>query len=188
MKTLRTPIAACIVAIVALQAVTAGAAMDAIIKIQGSKQGQFKGDSKRDSFADTVTSFVHGVTRPKDYNAAAAAGHKVFEPIGITMKLDAGSKVPWAAALVTNETLSTVVLTFFKASPVAGAPSVAYMRITLTNATVVKLDTVARDPSDTSPVSASDLWTRVTLDFQKILVENIAGSTTASDDWLTPTT
>ena len=193
MKTLRMPVVASILSMITLHAVAASAAIDAFIKVVGTKQGQFKGNSTRDSFGEIVTSFSHGPTKPRDYNAATAAGKQLHEPIVVTVKADAATKGQWTTASASREPLTSVTLSVFKQATTGAGTGVAgageekpYYTVKLTNAQIEKIEMVTRDPTDTSPAKPDEAWLRVSLTFQKIETTWNNGGITAQDDWLAP--
>jgi len=100
---------------------------------------------------------------------------KQHDVIMITKERDGSSPVLYDA-LSTKEVLTQVVFKVFK----PGDPS-KYKTITLTNATISSINPTKARTSGIQ-VDTHELE-EVKFTFQKIEVENIAGSTSASDDW-----
>jgi type VI secretion system Hcp family effector len=175
--------------LLALQAVTASAAFNAYISVKGQKQGQFKGNSRRDASSNVVVKFTHGPTSPADFNRRTAAGERIHEPLVVTLKLDDSTRPQWVTAQGGGEVLSSVVLSMFR--PASKSSPAVVETITLTNALIEKLDIVNPPGADEVLAEATDAavkptYLRVQLIFQKITITNVAGSTTTSDDWLVP--
>ncbi len=100
---------------------------------------------------------------------------KQHDVITVTKEKDESSPLLLKAAS-TNEVLSQVVFKVFK----PGDPS-KYKTITLTNAIISSVSATKARTSGTQ-VDTHELE-EIKFTFQKIEVENIAGSTSASDDW-----
>jgi type VI secretion system Hcp family effector len=100
---------------------------------------------------------------------------KQHDIITVTKEKDESSPLLLKAAS-TNEVLTKVVFKVFK----PGDPS-KYKTITLTNAIISSVSPTKARTSGTQ-VDTHELE-EVKFTFQKIEVENIAGSTSASDDW-----
>ena len=154
------------------------------ISIKGARQGAFKGNAdvgaKRAKGKIGGVKFSMETTSPRDVATGQASGKRTHKPIVITKEWDAA----WPQiynALVTNETLKTVLFEFIKAD--AAGKDFVYHTITLTNANVSNLHSYL-DLTDTSGdrYDAHELED-VSFVFQKIEIVNKEGETTAADDW-----
>ena len=105
------------------------------IKVEGTKQGKFKGDNVRASHKDEIAglSFQYEVTSPRDLASGQASGKRQHKPITVTTEWGAFSPQLFQA-LTTNEVLKKVDLTFMKTN--ANGEEAVYSTIKLTNATV----------------------------------------------------
>jgi type VI secretion system secreted protein Hcp len=188
MKSIRKVTSASVGAMVFLQAITASAALDASIKVQGAKQGAFKGNSSHDPSSAIVVKMSHGVTSPRDFNKRTANGETIHEPVIVTLKLDGATRPQWMTAQTANETLSNVVISMFK--PDGQGKTSVYYTIELKNARIEKLEVIANPAQDEvlhqpSDATSSTEYLRVAFVFQKITTTWVEGGKTASDDWLT---
>jgi type VI secretion system Hcp family effector len=100
---------------------------------------------------------------------------KQHEVLTVTREMDASSR-QLMKAVNSKEVLSQVVFKVFK----PGDPS-KYKTITLTNAIISSINPIKARTSGTQ-VDTHELE-EVSFRFEKIIVENIAGSTSTSDDW-----
>jgi type VI secretion system Hcp family effector len=100
---------------------------------------------------------------------------KQHDVLTVTREKDASSPL-LMKAVSTREVLSQVVFKVFK----PGDPS-KYKTITLTNALITSISPIKARTSG-SQVDIHELE-EIHFTFQKIVVENVAGSTSASDDW-----
>jgi type VI secretion system Hcp family effector len=185
MKTIRTILSAGVGAVLLFQTVAANAAFDAYIKVKGQKQGAFKGNSTREPTGNILVKLTHGPTSPAEYNRRTAAGEKLHEPIIVTLKLDAATRPQWTTAQSSNEVLSSVQISIFKASTTPSTPVTE--TITLTNATIEKLDLLSNPAADevlpqTTDATHATVYLRVQFAYQKIEV-SWKGGASASDDW-----
>ncbi len=152
----------CIFAAALLPAIPAMAAFDTYMTINGTKQGQFKGERMSEKIA--LTSVSHDSAMA----TRMATGKRQHGSITITREVDAASP-KFFQALSTNEVLRDVTIVF--AAPRAGARKV--QTIDLKNATIV---------SDRK-AGGSEL---ITIEYATIEVTWTDGGKTATDDWETP--
>jgi type VI secretion system secreted protein Hcp len=110
--------------------------------------------------------FSHEIVSPRDPASGLPTGKRQHQPIVITKQLDA-STPRLLSALVTNEDLSSVVITLDE-----GGNAVA--TVTLTNASI----------SDYQAHGTAEQWS---FTYQKITWTWTDGGITASDDWEAPT-
>ena len=145
-----------------LAAVPARAAVDAFMTVEGVKQGPFKGNGMSEQ--------IHLVSVVRDTPMATRmpTGRRMHSTITITKEIDAASP-KFTTALVNNETLKTVTITFQGGS---GGEKTA-QRIVLTNATILSVRKAGRNEV-------------ITLDYQAIEVTWVNGGKTMADDWNAP--
>jgi len=145
-----------------LPAVQARAAVDAFMTVTGVKQGPIKGDAMSEN--------IHLVSVVRDTPMATgmAAGKRMHSTITITKKIDMASP-KFATALVSNETMKTVAITFQGGS---GGEKTA-QRIVLSNATILSVRKAGGNE-------------QITFDYQAIEVTYARGGKTMTDDWNAP--
>ncbi len=146
-----------------LSAAPAMAAIDSYMTVTGTRQGPIKGNGMSEQ--------IHLVSVVRDTPMATkmAVGQRRHSTITITKEIDAASP-KFATALVTNETLKTVTITFVGGS--RGEKTA--QKIVLTNATILSVR------------KEGALDERITLDYQAIEVTWTNGGKTMSDDWEAP--
>ncbi len=157
------------------------------VKIEGTRQGAFKGESVREAHSEKIAglSYRHEITSPRDVATGQASGKRQHGPVVITKEWGASSPQLFQA-LVTNEVLTSVQLEFFHTTP-DGLEEV-YHTIRLVNATVSKLaqSTGTGESSGSSKTSATydtHELEEISFTYQRIEVENLPGQTSAEDDW-----
>jgi type VI secretion system secreted protein Hcp len=159
-------------------------AVQAYVKIKGTKQGQFKGEGVQSKIAGTgaipLVRFSSDATAPRDVATGQASGKRQWQPIRITKEWGAASP-QLLQAMTQNEILSNVVFEFYRADP-SGKQSLHY-RITLQNATVSSVHSYVdlTVPAGT-PFGGHELED-LELTFQSIMVEDVADKTTVSDNF-----
>jgi type VI secretion system secreted protein Hcp len=144
-----------------LPAVPAKAAVDAFMTVEGARQGPIKGDGMSEK--------IQLVSVVRDTATGMSTGRRMHSTITITKEIDAASP-KFATALVSNETLKTVVITFEGGS--GGAKTA--QRIVLTNATILSVRKAGGDKE------------QITFDYQAIEVTYAKGGKTMADDWNAP--
>ena len=145
-----------------LSAAPAMAAIESYMTVTGAKQGPIKGNGMSEQ--------IHLVSVVRDTPMATRmpTGRRMHSTITITKEIDAASP-KFTTALVNNETLKTVTITFQGGS---GGEKTA-QRIVLTNATILSVRKAGRNEV-------------ITLDYQAIEVTWTNGGKTATDDWNAP--
>jgi type VI secretion system Hcp family effector len=146
-----------------LPAVPAMAAVDAYMTVEGVRQGPIKGDGMSEKIR------LVSVVRDTPMASRMPTGRRMHSTITITKTMDAASP-KFQAALVNNETMKTVTITFLGGS---GGEKTA-QRIVLTNATILSVRKAGGDKE------------QITLDYQAIEVTWVNGGKTMSDDWEAP--
>lgn len=150
------------------------------VTIQGSKQGQFKGESVRATAKGKIEglAFSSELASPRDAATGQATGKRVHSPITFTKHWGAASPQLFQAA-ATNEVLKSVLFEFVRADK-SGKEQV-FQTVKLTNATISDL---RRSLDEHTPDAALGI-DQVALVFQKIEIADNAGKTSAIDDWQT---
>ena len=150
-------------------------AVQAFVKIKGAKQGQFKGEGVQKPGAGggsvPLVRFVSAGAAPRDAATGQASGKRQWQPVRITKEWGAASP-QLVQAMTTNEILPSVVFEFFR--PDKTGKEQLHYRITLQNATVASISSTFDPTGELEDVEFT---------FQSIKVEDIAGSTVASDNW-----
>jgi type VI secretion system secreted protein Hcp len=156
-------------------------AFQGFMTVVGARQGQFKGESTDPKRTGQIPIFAYSneVSTPFDPATGAALGKRQHSPLIVSKKLGAASP-QFYEALVTNELLKTVSLTFDKLS--ATGTSTPFFTFLLTNAIVVGVRQTVGDPQGLpdgpSPVE------EISFIYQKIELSDIDANTSATDDWL----
>ncbi len=171
-------------AVLLTSTIVASAALDASIKVTGSKQGAFKHQNQAQVAHGgdyEVIAFQHEITSPRDSSSGLPTGKRLADRIVATLDVDSNSRKAWDNALAVNEIESSVEFEFFKpASP--GAMPTKYYDVTLSRAVVTKIEVVPADPHDTT-LQQGHQRLRVAFTFQKIEVTWVNGGVSSSDDW-----
>ena len=142
------------------------------LKVDGSKQGGFKG-SAPDGSSILASGMELSAVVPRDAASGQASGRRRWEPLKIVKSVDKASPT-FFTALITNELLKTVSLRAFHGGPTGAS----YYTVTLTNATIVSFRQYKADPANPS----SALLEEVSFSFQKIQVVSDEGGTTSTPD------
>ncbi|HTG57024.1 MAG TPA: type VI secretion system tube protein TssD [Niabella sp.] len=122
-------------------------ALNAYLKITGSKQGVIKGSciQRGKEGLIEVIAFDHEITSPRDAATGQASGKRQHGPLVVTKELDK-STTALIQALIQNETLSSFELKFFAPNKLGtaggqGAES-NHFTIRLKNASISGIKTV----------------------------------------------
>jgi type VI secretion system secreted protein Hcp len=164
--------------LLALASLPASAAVNTYMKIDGVKQGPFKGEVKRSGSTQwiPIVAIEHGIESPRDAATGQASGKRQHKPIKITKETDASSP-QLARAAAGRETLREVVIEFVRTGPKGGEQ--LYQTITLTNALVTSVQRThgARAGKE------SHEQEEISFTYQKIEVKDAKGKVSAGDDW-----
>jgi type VI secretion system secreted protein Hcp len=174
-----------VAALILISAPSASAAETIMVSAKGTKQGQFKGEGRREKSKDKIeaVAFFFEVTSPRDAASGQASGKRQYKPLQITKPIGASSP-QFFQALTTNEVLPTVTLEFTKTD--ANGEEFVYYTIKLTNATVASIrQHTPNDPGGGGGGSkqAAAQMEEISFTFQKIEIESKEGKTMAVDDW-----
>lgn len=154
----------------------ASAAEKYYMKVEGTKQGEFKGSVTRNgSRWIEVSSFNYTVQSPRDAATGQASGKRQHKPIVIQKNTDSASPQLFQAC-TTNEVLKEVVFQVTRTGP-AGKERL-YQTFTLTNAHIPSAKKVGGKGT-----KKKDEEEEIEFTFQKIVTTNASGKVTATDDW-----
>ncbi len=144
--------------------------------VTGSKSGNFKGDdnpTRAGAGLITVLTYQYELSEAVDATSGRPTGHRQHHPVTITHELG-GSSPEFLQAEATNETLTKVVIKFFRTDRTG--KEVNYYTVTLT-------DVIISDVKHST--SGDTVLEEVSFVFQKIEQTSSAG-TTFLDDWALP--
>ena len=146
------------------------------VKIEGTKQGEFKGNVQRMSSRwIEIASFSQAAESPRDAATGQASGRRKHEPIVITKQAGASSPQIWQA-LHTNELLKDVLFQFVRTT--AEGKEQVYHTIKLTNATIASVERIGGNSKNEEE--------RIKLTYQNIEVMGGQGGVTSKDNWTAP--
>jgi type VI secretion system secreted protein Hcp len=165
-------------------------ALNAYLRLKGQKQGEIKGSvtQKGREGRIAVIAVSHEIVSPRDSASGLPTGKRQHKPLVITKELDKASPL-LHAALVSNESLTSVTLDFFApkvAGPAGGAGTeVNDFTIALVNASIASIRMVM--PNNKVPeLTKLATYEEVAFTYQKITWTWNDGAITASDDWESP--
>jgi len=158
----------------------------AYLTLTGAKQGVIKGGitAKGREGTIAVTAVSHEIATSVDQATGAATGKRQHEPIAITMLIDQATPKLYQAA-VTNETLTSAKIGFWRPSADGSGTEVQYFTITLTNPLIVNVTLNAYDDDDPAFAKGFE-YEEIELTYQKIEWTWTDGGITATDNWQAP--
>lgn len=121
-----------------LSAPAADAAAIAYLRIKGQKQGDFRGGATqkgREGMLE-VDATTHEIVSPHDVSTGLASGKRQHKPLAVVVELDRALPQLYAA-LVNNETLTSVELKFYR--PSSSGAEQQFFTIKLTNASIASI-------------------------------------------------
>lgn len=150
------------------------------VTIEGIRQGTFKGESVHESRANKIVGvkFLYEVKSPHDARSGMTTGQPLHGPVIFTKAWGAASPQIFQA-LVSNETLKTVLFEFFRVSP--DGTKELFQTITLMNASIsnlrqyIEAASVGGDAPELEDIS---------LTFGQIEIANLPGKSVAVDSWM----
>jgi type VI secretion system secreted protein Hcp len=154
------------------------------MSVKGAKQGDIKSETTakgREGLIECIE-FEADMESPHDVHSGLATGKRQHKPLVVRKRVDKTTPL-LSGALVTNETLSTVKLQFWR--PKGDGSSEQFYTIELTNAGLSKQKIylpMTLDPTKTNLPALEKLE----FVFQKIVWTFTQGGITASDDWESP--
>ena len=144
------------------------------MKVTGKLQGAFKGDdfatAKGSVGLINVTNYQFEVTVPRDAATGLPTGKRIYKPL-IATHVMGGSSPEFLAAAANNETLTSVVINFYRTD--RSGKEVNYYRVTLTDANVVDV----RQYNGGTDVLEDDSFT-----FRKVEQQDLIAHTDFVDD------
>lgn len=155
--------------------------LNAYLTATGQKQGPIKGGVTQKGREGSIAVYGvdHEVLSPRDAASGLPTGKRQHKPFVIRKEIDKASPLLFKT-LVTNETLTKVVLKFF--APTASGAEANNYTIKLTNANIAAIRTNVEnnrlDPGTKLPVLEE-----VTFTYQKIEWTWVDGGITTSDNW-----
>jgi len=148
----------------------------------GAKQGTFEGDHGSRSSQIPVLFLTEAVTVPRDPATGLPTGRRIHKPLTIVKELDASS-IQFFQAVVTNETLTKVTCSFYRAfrNGSGGGAARPYFKIVLTNALIVDYKDAGDGIDGEAP---GDERERISLTYQRIEMTDLDSNLTTTDDWV----
>jgi type VI secretion system secreted protein Hcp len=164
----------------ALSASTADAALNAYLKIKGSKTNVVGSVIQKGREGSTlVTATTHEIVSPRDPASGLPTGKRMHKPFTVTAEVDKATPLLYKM-MTQNENLTEVELRFWRASP-TGAEQQFYT-VKLTNASISNIRYV--QPSTTQAETRTQQeYVEVAFTYQKIEWTWTDGGVTAVDDW-----
>jgi type VI secretion system secreted protein Hcp len=147
-------------------------------KIKGQKQGSIAGGASAAGHVDEILidACEIDVVSPHDVASGLASGRRQWRPIHLTKPLDKSTPLLYQA-LITNEVLTSVVITYWRTGKDGKLDN--FVTITLTNAMISEYHHLAG--TDGNAVE------KLSLTFTKFDFTWTDGGITAADDWMSPT-
>jgi type VI secretion system secreted protein Hcp len=150
------------------------------LKIEGVKQGAFKGEaSRKGSLWIPVLQVSQGIESPRDAATGLASGKRQHKSIVIRKQVDAASPQLYRAA-TSHELLKQVVIEFVR--PDAQGKEESYQTITLTDGNLAGYKRIG--PAGKSARGKQEKEEEeISITYEKIEVKDKLGKTAATDDW-----
>lgn len=167
-------------------ALPAQAESNAYLHIKGAR-GDIKGDSKVKGREDAIVviAAAHEINSPRDAASGLATGKRQHKPFVITKELDKSTPL-LRQALVTNETLPSATIDFYRPTPRGGlALEEKYLTIKLTDANVATVRQVMLNNKNPDLARYAQ-YEEISFTYKRIEWIWADGNVTSSDDWLTP--
>ncbi|MGA3398962.1 MAG: type VI secretion system tube protein TssD [Acetobacteraceae bacterium] len=147
----------------------------AYMTLQGQKQGAIKGNVTQKGREGWIAllGFAYAIETPLDAASGLPSGKRQHKPVVIRKEIDEASPKLFEA-MVTNETLTSVKIEFWRPYPEIVSP---YFFVLLTNAQITG---VALTPSDGEDAHEIE---QIQFVYQRIEVTWVPGGESAQDDW-----
>ena len=160
-------------------------ALNAYLKLKGSKQGDIKGSTTQKGREGLIAvhSFHHHITSPRDSASGQATGKRQHGPFTIIKEIDKSTPL-LHKALVDNESFKTWELKCFTptASAASAGKEINHYNVVLTNASISSIMDIMENnllPDD----AKLPLMQEISFTYQKIEWTWVDGGITAQDDW-----
>ena len=151
-------------------------AADISLNVTGTKQGEFKGGSKKTDRANAfdIWDTNYQVVSPRDVATGQATGRRQHHPLVVYTEVEKGGVPMLFTALITNESLSKCLLKYWR-SDSKSSKQVVYYTIELNNAVVSELEVFCDE--DGRPNA------KIAFTFDKITMTWVDGNITGTDTW-----
>jgi len=156
---------------------------ESYFQLEGTKQGKFKGSSPRKGRADwiDVIAFSMGAQLPHDANSWRPKGVRNHDPVKVTFEACAASPQV-LQSLYSAEVIKKLVIEHVDRPDDGGGERVTE-RITLTNAVCVTVKRYTVGTAKDKQLNDVNNLDEAQFAFQSIMVENLIGSTSVTEDW-----
>jgi type VI secretion system Hcp family effector len=151
---------------------SAQAAVDAYLKLEGVKQGKFKGMSATDDRI-AVTNFSYQAP-VADKPSGALTGRRMHGTVTIVKEVDSASP-QFASAATTGEVIKNLELDFVH--PGSNGSLETYKSLVITGATVATIHRIMGGDKPMESITFS-------FDSESIVAKNKTGGKSAMDDWM----
>jgi type VI secretion system secreted protein Hcp len=157
-------------------------ALNANLKLVGQKSGEIQGSvtQKGREGSSAVIAVSHDIDSPRDAATGLPTGKRQHKPLSITKELDRASPA-LRQILISNETLTTVDLLFYRADRTLGT-EVQYFSIRLTNASIVSIE-LEMPNNKHADLTALETFEVISFTYQKIEWTWAETGVTVADDW-----
>ena len=169
-------------------------ALNAYLKLKGTKQGDIKGSVTQKDRDKTnkimVIAVSHDIISPRDPASGLPTGKRQHKPLVITKELDQSSPLLYNA-LVNNENIETWELQFFSpvaldptksAHATAGGTEFQHYTIKLTNANIASISFRMLNNKNPDLMRYTE-YEEIAFTYQKIEWTWVKGGITGIDDW-----
>ena len=159
-------------------------ALNAYLTMKGQKQGDIKGSVTEKGRENSILVFAmeNGIQSPRDPATGLPSGKRRHQPIVIRKEVDRSSPLLYNA-LVTNETIVTWQLHFWRSLPIGVMQQ--YYSVQLTNASIVGINFYLPNTQDPTLMKFTE-YEEVSFTYQKIEWIWTDGNITAVNDWAPP--
>ena len=148
------------------------AAQQIMMRVEGSKQGVFKGESTSNMFKDFIplNGFTYDLSQAgASFGTGAAVGRRIKSPL-ILEKNAGTSSVQFFDALNNNEVITKVTITVYKADAMGSGITIKDFTIELTNVTLGSFKQAIGKTSTNSPGEGNTLQDEIKLNYQGITI------------------
>ena len=177
----RTTFLAAIAVALSLATGSVHAALNAYLKIKAGRQGQIEGSVTQPGREGSmlVLASAHEIVSPRDPASGLPTGKRQHKPFTITKPIDKATPL-LLQALVTNETLTEVVINYWR--PAGNGQEQQYFTITLTNASIAS-HSIKQLPTYVPANASVPELEEISFTYQKITWTWTSGGVTATDSW-----
>jgi len=157
-------------------------ALNAYLRVVGTKQGEIKGSvtQKGREGRIAVIALEHEFLSPRDARTGMASGQRQHNPLTIRKEMDRAS-IGLRTMLIGNETAKDWELQLFRAAPTGVETN--YLTIRLTNAGIASIDMTMPNNKD-AELTKLETYEEIAFVYQRIEWTWVDGGLVAQDDWL----